>query len=86
MISRYRPKCPILGCTPSEKTYRQMSLSWGVTPLRIDEVTDTEELFAEAIHRVVENKNLSGGDIAVITAGVPLGMSGTTNLIRVATI
>ena len=86
MISRYRPKCPILGCTPSEKTYRQMSLSWGVIPLRINEVTDTEELFAEAIHRVVENKNLSGGDIAVITAGVPLGMSGTTNLIRVATI
>lgn len=63
-----------------------MSLSWGVIPLRIDEVTDTEELFAEAIHRVVENKNLSGGDIAVITAGVPLGISGTTNLIRVATI
>lgn len=84
MISRYRPNSPIIGCTPSERTYRQMSLSWGVIPLMIKEETSTDVLFANAMKRAEEEGYLKEGELAVITAGVPLGMSGTTNLIRVA--
>ena len=84
MISRYRPNSPIIGCTPSEHTYRQMSLSWGVIPLMIKEETSTDVLFANAMKRAEKEGYLKEGELAVITAGVPLGMSGTTNLIRVA--
>lgn len=85
MISRYRPKCPILSCTPSEKTYRQLNLSWGVKPLMIEEETDTEQLLQKALDKAVENDCLQKGETAVITAGIPLGISGTTNLLRVMT-
>ena len=84
MISRYRPSCPIIGCTPLEKTYYQMNLSWGVQPVIIDEETDTEELFHNAMDKVQKSGYINSGEIAVITAGVPLGISGTTNIIRVA--
>jgi len=83
MISRYRPSCPIIGCTPLEKTYYQMNLSWGVNPVLIDEETVTEELFHNAMEKVQKNGYIRTGELAVITAGVPLGISGTTNLIRV---
>ena len=85
MISRYRPKCPILSCTPSEKTYRQLNLSWGVKPLMIEEETDTEQLLQKALDKAVESGCLQKGETAVITAGIPLGISGTTNLLRVMT-
>ena len=83
MISRYRPKCAIIGCTPSEKSYYQMNLSWGVTPLMIQEETDTEALFNNAMESAEQHGYVQHGDLAVITAGIPLGISGTTNLIRV---
>ena len=82
-IAGYRPKCPILGCTPLEKTYQQMSLSWGVIPLQIPEKQTTEELFCEACEKAEEAGIINKEDTVVITAGVPLGHSGTTNLIRV---
>ncbi len=83
MISRYRPYSPIIGCTPSKKTYYQMSLSWGIMPVMIKEETDTEELFQNSIKAAQENGYIEKGGLAVITAGVPLGISGTTNIIRV---
>ena len=83
MISKYRPQVDILGCSPSKKTVRQMNMSWGVTPLLIEEKTSTDDLFAHAI-AVSQNANyLKRGDLSVITAGVPLGKSGTTNMIRI---
>jgi pyruvate kinase len=86
MISRFRPKTEIIGCTPIEKTCRQLMLSWGVYPVLIEEKSNTDELFDHAVSRALENSLVSLGDLAVLTAGTPLGFSGTTNMIKVAII
>ena len=83
MISRYRPFCPVIACTSNEQTYRQLSLSWGVVPLLIEEKEELNDLFAEAIHAVREAALAGTGDVIVLTAGVPIGTSGTTNLLKV---
>ena len=83
MISRYRPFCPVIACTPKEQTYRQLSLSWGIIPLLIEEKEALDELFEEAIEAVVKASHVSDGDVIVLTAGVPIGTSGTTNLLKV---
>lgn len=83
MISKFRPSCPILGCTTSESVYRHMSLMWGVRPLLMNEKQDSEELFAEAL-QVAENTGMvNKGELVVITSGLPLGVTGTTNMIKV---
>ena len=83
MISRYRPFCPVIACTSKEQTYRQRSMSWGIIPLLIEEKKELNELFEEAI-RAVENASYAGpGDVLVLTSGVPMGTSGTTNLLKV---
>lgn len=83
MISRYRPFCPVIACTSKEQTYRQLSLSWGIIPLLIDEKEALDELFEEAIKAVEKASYASEGDVIVLTAGVPIGTSGTTNLLKV---
>lgn len=84
MISRYRPESPIISCTTSEVICRQMALSWGVIPLMCEEtMTNTDDLIHLAVEKAVEAGLLKNGDLAVITAGVPLGVSGTTNLMKV---
>ncbi len=84
MISRYRPECPIISCTTSEVTWRQMALSWGVIPLMAEEtMTNTDDLIHQAVEKAVQAGLLKNGDLTVITAGVPLGVSGTTNLMKV---
>lgn len=83
LISKFRPAVPILGCTTDEVNQRKMNMSWGVTPLVIDEVTNTDALFAKAVEAAKENALLQPGDIVVITAGVPLGISGMTNMMKV---
>jgi pyruvate kinase len=83
MISRYRPDCQILGCTTDPVVCRQLNMAWGVTPLLIAVEHDTFELFDHAIQAVEEAGYLEDGELAVLTAGVPLGISGTTNIIKV---
>lgn len=83
MISKYRPYCPIIGCTTDEQVRRQMNLSWGVIPLLMDEKQSTDELFDHAVEVAYEAGLVSSGDLVVITAGVPLGITGTTNLLKV---
>lgn len=83
MISKYRPACPIIGCSPYENVWRQLNLSWGVLPLMVEEKTNTDDLFEHAIEEAEKAKYVKQGEITVITAGVPLGVSGTTNLIKV---
>jgi pyruvate kinase len=82
-ISKFRPDCIIIGCTPDEQVYRQLNLSWGVKPLLTEEKTSTDELFDHAVKKAVDEGLLKSGDLVVITAGVPLGISGTTNLLKV---
>lgn len=83
MISKFRPESPIIGCTTSEMVCRQMNLSWGVTPIVCEEKYTNDELFDHAVERAEENGLIKSGDLVVITAGVPLGISGTTNLMKV---
>ncbi len=83
MISKYRPSCPIIGCTPYENVWRQLNLSWGIRPLMVEEKDNTDELFEHAIELAEKEGYVKQGEITVITAGVPLGVSGTTNLIKV---
>ena len=82
-LSKYRPNRPILSCTTSEHTWRQLNMSWGVVPLMSSEQSDTDALFAHAVDCAVKKGYLDTGDLVVITAGVPLGISGTTNLMKV---
>ncbi|NLO84157.1 MAG: pyruvate kinase [Clostridiales bacterium] len=83
MISKYRPSSPIICCTTDETVCRQLNLSWGVVPLMIKEVTNTDGLFESAVEAGVEAGLLKDGELVVMTAGVPLGVSGTTNLMKV---
>lgn len=83
MISKYRPLAPIIGCTTSEKTYRQLSMTWGVIPVLIDEKQDTTDLFEAAMKAAEKTGIVSKGDLVVLTGGMPLGVSGTTNIMKV---
>lgn len=82
MVSRYRPGCLIIGCTTEKQVCRQLNLSWGVHPLLINEESDIEILFDHALRASWNAGYVDGGDIVVLTAGSPLGRSGTTNLIK----
>lgn len=83
MISKYRPNCQIIGCSTEPQVCRQMNLSWGVTPISVEEKNITDELFDHSVNRAEEEGLVQSGDLVVITAGVPLGISGTTNLLKV---
>lgn len=85
-ISRYRPACPIIGCTMEEKVSRQINLSWGVYPIVIKEEKNVFDLFAHSIVGAKEHGYLESGDTVVITSGVPIGKSGTTNMMKVDTV
>ncbi len=86
MLSRFRPECPIISTTVFPKVERQLNLSWGVMPILIDEVKNTDELFEAGIKAGAKSGLLSDGDLVVLTGGTPVGMSGTTNTIKVQTI
>jgi pyruvate kinase len=83
MISKFRPYTPIIGATTDEKIYRQLVLSWGVIPVMCDEKDNTDELFDHAVEVSKKVGALKSGDLAVITAGIPLGISGKTNMLKV---
>ncbi len=86
LVSKYRPKTPIVAFSPSEHTYRRLALSWGVQPRLIPQVYTMEEMLQTAVNTAVELGLASEGDKVVITAGVPIGVPGNTNLIKVHTI
>ena len=86
MLSRFRPGCPIISTTVFPRVQRQLNLSWGVIPILVPEVTSTDELFEVGIECASKAGFLSDGDLVVMTGGTPVGMSGTTNTIKVQTI
>ena len=83
MISKYQPGCMVIGCAVDDMVYRQLSLMFGVSPLLIEKEDDTEKLFHAAVKASVDAGLICHGDTVVITAGVPLGIAGKTNMIRV---
>lgn len=82
-ISRYRPRSVIVGCTSNPRVWRQMGLCWGTVPLMISSESNTDDLFEHAVDAAVEAGIVKDGELVVLTAGVPLGISGTTNLMKV---
>lgn len=83
MLARYKPTCPIIACSIEPQVCRQANLLWGVRPLHIKKEDTAEDLFNDAVRESLEAGYIKKGDIVVITAGVPLGISGKTNMIRV---
>ena len=86
MISKYRPDCMIIAGSTEEKVVRQLNMSWGVSPVLIKEKKHVLELFDYAVEVAKEKGLVETDDIVVITSGVPLGKSGTTNMIKVHTV
>ena len=86
MISRYRPLAPIIACSPHEKVCRQLNMSWGVLPVLVEEKTSTDDLLDHAVESAQKAGYVKNGDVVVVTAGIPLGVSGTTNLLKVHTV
>ena len=82
LVSKYRPRVPIIAFSPNQETRRRLSLFWGVLPRRIFRVRDIDQLVSVADKRLVEEKLVGHGDVVGIVAGTPLGTSGTTNLMR----
>ncbi|MBR1656900.1 MAG: pyruvate kinase [Synergistaceae bacterium] len=85
MISKHRPECPILGVTPSQQTWRELALWWGVHPVRLSEMSDINVAAREAVTTCVSKGLLPEGELVVITAGVPVGRPGSTNVVEVLT-
>lgn len=83
MVSKYRPRAPIIAVTPEMKVLRKLALVWGVQPLLIAPIKDTDSMIAAAIEISLAAEMVKPGDLVVITAGVPVGMRGTTNLLKV---
>ena len=83
MLSKFRPIAPIVACALTEKVRRQMNLSWGVLPLTVGMADNTEKLFDMAVEAAEKAGVVKPGEIVCLTAGVPLGVSGTTNLLKV---
>jgi len=82
-ISRFRPLAPIVGATTSQKTYYQLALSWGVIPVLAEEKDNTDDLLAHAAECALKTGAVKSGDIVVIAAGVPVGVTGNTNMIKI---
>ena len=83
MVAQYRPQSPIIAVTPQEKTLRRCQLYWGVYPVLGIATKDSDEMVSNAVKLALETGIIKEGDLVVITAGVPAGTQGTTNMIRV---
>jgi len=82
-ISKYRPHSDIIAVTPSEKTARQCAIVWGVNPVVKEGRKTTDALLNNAVATAVETGRVSNGDLIIITAGVPTGEKGTTNMMKI---
>ncbi|WP_127582787.1 pyruvate kinase [Paenibacillus koleovorans] len=83
MVSKYRPKSPIVAVTPNEQVMRRLCLIWGVVPIKGEEALNTDEMFQQAVDSTMKSGLIRLGDLVIITAGVPVGRSGSTNLMKV---
>lgn len=83
LVARFRPACPVIGLTPNTNTQRQLTISWGVIPALVAPFSDTEQMFRLAESWVSDQGLARKGDRVIVTAGVPVGIPGTTNLVKV---
>ncbi|NLL92470.1 MAG: pyruvate kinase [Ruminococcaceae bacterium] len=82
-VARYRPKCPVIAAVTSKKAITQLKLHWGVVPVLSEVMETTDELFTNAVEAALKTGYVKNGDVTIITSGVPLGVSGTTNMLKV---
>lgn len=82
-ISKFKPKTPIIAATTTERVMRKLSLVWGVYPVLAPQSESTDEVVKNSVEAAIKGKYVNEGDLIIITAGVPVGISGTTNLIKV---
>ncbi|QZY55026.1 pyruvate kinase [Crassaminicella profunda] len=83
MVSKFRPKAPIIASTTNEKVVRRLLLNWNVYPIMTAEGDSTDEIFDSSVKKALETGYIKGGDLVIITAGVPVGVAGSTNTIKV---
>ncbi|MGI6648815.1 MAG: pyruvate kinase [Bacillota bacterium] len=83
MVAKYRPEAPIIATTPSERVAAKLCLVWGVYPVSVQDIEGTDQMIEESINASLKAGMIRRGDLVVITAGVPAGVPGTTNLIKV---
>lgn len=83
MVSKYRPQTPIVAIAPNERVLRRLSLVWGVTPVLGVSETSTDEMFVSAIESGKATGLVEQGDLVIVSAGVPAGRTGSTNLIKI---
>jgi pyruvate kinase len=86
MVSKYRPAAPVIAVTPDEAVARKLQLVWGVKTVIKQETPDTDSLIDRAVEGALETGIVNTGDLVVITAGVPVAVTGTTNMIKVHTV
>ncbi|MCR4442573.1 MAG: pyruvate kinase [Peptococcaceae bacterium] len=86
MVSKYRPAAPIIAVTPNQNVFRRLMLVWGVYPLLCPESSSTDVMLETAVETALQAGRISNGDLVVITAGVPVGIPGSTNLLKVHTV
>ncbi len=86
MVSKYKPRAPIIAVTPSERVAAELTLTWGVYPLVSSLDYTTDEVFNTAVKAALEAALIDNGDLVIFTAGVPVGLTGTTNYMRIETV
>lgn len=86
MVSRHRPPCEIIGLTPSMRTWRELALYWAVVPIKCGQIFDECDAVGEAIKTVLAEGAIDEGELVVVTAGMPLGTPGSTNMLQVQTV
>jgi pyruvate kinase len=85
-VSKFRPAIPIISCTPEKKVYNQLAINWGVYPIIAEEKSEFVELLDSAITHSKQSGYVKDGDLVIVTAGVPVGCAGMTNLMQVETV
>jgi pyruvate kinase len=83
MVSKYRPSCPIIAVTPNKPVARRLALNFGLQTIISKKLTSTDELMADAVEKCLNAGYVKKGDIVIIAAGIPVGESGTTNMMKI---
>ena len=82
MIPSFRPSCPIIAISMDNTIQRQLNISWGIKPMLNKFITDQKELFEKAMEKAIETDLVENGDMVILTAGIPTGSEGTTNMLK----
>jgi pyruvate kinase len=86
MISRFRPQIPIIAAVTDAKAYNKLSINWGVYPVLAELQADTDTLFNHAVERAMSTGLVKRGEVVTITAGVPVGVAGNTNILKIVVV